>query len=95
VIFSANIHGVVFEDRFEKIKELPGKNDIDPALDGRQEWDTEIDCNHLPGDSTSETPLGRILLTERMKGMTRYQLMIFMHELFLFFISSFFFSLHI
>jgi hypothetical protein len=50
---------------FEQIEELPGKNDIDPTLDGRQERDTEIDCNHLPGDSTSETPLGRILLTER------------------------------
>jgi hypothetical protein len=65
VIPSANINGIVVGDRFEQIEELPGKNDIDPTLDGRQERDTEIDCNHLPGDSTSETPLGRILLTER------------------------------
>jgi hypothetical protein len=65
VIPSANINGVVVGDGFEQIEELPGKNDIDPTLDGRQERDTKIDCNHLPGDSTSETPLGRILLTER------------------------------
>jgi hypothetical protein len=26
---------------FEHIEEFPGKNDIDPALDGRQERDTE------------------------------------------------------
>jgi hypothetical protein len=65
VTSSANINGIVVGDGFEQIKELPGKNDIDPALDGRQEWDTEIDCNHLLCDSTSETPLGRIPLIER------------------------------
>jgi hypothetical protein len=65
VIPSANINGVIVRDGFEQIEELPGKNNIDPTLDGRQERDTEIDCNHLPSDSTSETPLGRILLTER------------------------------
>jgi len=63
VIPSANINGIVFGDVFEQIEELPRKNDIDPTLDGRQESDTEIDCNHLPDDSTSKTPLGRILLT--------------------------------
>jgi hypothetical protein len=65
VIPSANINGIIVGDRFEQIEELPGKNDIDPTLDGRQKRDTEINYNHLPGDSTSETPLGRILLTER------------------------------
>ena len=65
VIPSANINGAIAGDIFEKIEELPGKNDIDPTLDGRQERDTKIDCNHLPGDSTSETLLGRILLIER------------------------------
>ena len=61
---SANISGVVAGDGFEQIEELPRKNDIDPTFDGRQERDTEIDCNHLPNESTSETPLGRILLTK-------------------------------
>jgi hypothetical protein len=65
VIPSANINGTVFGDEFEQIEELLGKNDIDPTLDGRQERDTEIECNHLPGDCTSETPLWRILLIER------------------------------
>ena len=65
MIPSANINGVVAGDGFEKIEELPGKRDIDPTLDGRQERDTKIDCNLLPGDSTLETPLGRILLIER------------------------------
>ena len=65
VISSANINDAVVGDIFEQIEELPGKNDIDPTLDGRQERDIEIDCNHLPGNSTSKTPLGRILLTER------------------------------
>jgi hypothetical protein len=45
---------------------LPWENDIDPTLDGRQERDTKIDCNHLPGDSTiKDSTGGRILLTER------------------------------
>jgi hypothetical protein len=65
VIPSANINGAVAGDGFEHIEELPGKNDIDPTLDGRQERDTKIDCNHLPGNSTLETPLGRIPLTEK------------------------------
>ena len=64
MIPGANIMGIVVGDRFEQIEELPGKNDIDPTLDGRQERDTKIDCNHIPGDSTSKTPLGRILLTK-------------------------------
>jgi hypothetical protein len=64
VIHSANINGTIVGDGFEHIEKLPGKNDIDPTLDGRQERDTKIDYNHLPDDSTSETPLGRILLTE-------------------------------
>jgi hypothetical protein len=42
VTFSANIFGAVVGDRFEQIEELPGKNDIDPALDGRQERDKKI-----------------------------------------------------
>jgi hypothetical protein len=65
VIPSAHINGAVARDGFKQIEELTGKSDIDPTLDGRQERDTEIDCNHLLGDSTLETPLGRILLTER------------------------------
>ena len=65
VIPSANINGTAVADRFEQIEEILGKNDIDPTLDGRQERDIEIVCNHLPSDSTLETPLGRILLTER------------------------------
>jgi hypothetical protein len=40
VIPSANINGAVVGDVFEQIEELPGENDIDPTLDGRQEWDT-------------------------------------------------------
>jgi hypothetical protein len=36
MIPSANINGVVAGDKFEQIEELPGKNDIDPTLDGRQ-----------------------------------------------------------
>ena len=35
------LNGTVVEDRFEQIEELPGKNDIDPTLDGRQERDTK------------------------------------------------------
>jgi len=41
VIPSANINGAIVGDRFEQIEELPGKNDIDPTLDGRQERDAE------------------------------------------------------
>jgi hypothetical protein len=41
VILSANIIGAVARDGFEQIEELPGKNDIDPTLDGRQERDTK------------------------------------------------------
>jgi hypothetical protein len=41
VIPSANIKGIVVGDGFEQIEELPGKNDIDPTLDGRKERDTE------------------------------------------------------
>jgi hypothetical protein len=44
--------------------EFPWENDIDLILDGRQETDINFDCNHLPGDSTFKTPLGRIQLTE-------------------------------
>ena len=40
MIPSANINGAVAGDEFEQIEELPGKNDIDPTLDGRQERDT-------------------------------------------------------
>jgi hypothetical protein len=48
----------------------------------------KIDCNHLPGDSTGEDVVDRKMTMG--KGMTRYQLMSFLHELLLFFISSFF-----
>ena len=52
-----------------KIKIIfPGKNhnDIDLTLDGRQEKDIEIDCNHLPGDSTiKDSTARRIVLTEK------------------------------
>ena len=41
MIPSANINGVTVRHGFEQIEELPGKNDIDPTLDGRQERDTE------------------------------------------------------
>ena len=44
--------------------EFPWDNDIDLFLDGKQEIDIRIDCNHLPGDSTFKTPLGRIQLIE-------------------------------
>ena len=54
VIPSANINGAVVGDGFEQFQELPGKNDIDPTLDGRQERDIEIDCNHIPDDSSGE-----------------------------------------
>jgi hypothetical protein len=67
VIPSANINVAIVGDRFEHIEDLSGKNDIDPTLDGRQERDTKLDCNHLPSDSTSETPLGRILFIERWR----------------------------
>ena len=40
--------------------EFPWENDIDLFLDGKQEIDIKINCNHLPGDSTFKTPLGRI-----------------------------------
>jgi hypothetical protein len=40
VIPSANINGSLVEDGFEQIEEIPGKNDIDTTLDGRQERDT-------------------------------------------------------
>jgi hypothetical protein len=46
-----------------KVKEeFPSENDIDLFLDGRQETDIIFDCNHLPDDSTLNTPLGRIRL---------------------------------
>jgi hypothetical protein len=44
--------------------EFPWENDIDLFLDGKQETDIRIDCNHFPGDSTFKTPLGRIRLIE-------------------------------
>jgi hypothetical protein len=40
VISSANISSAVDGDGFEQIEEIPGKNDIDPNLDGREERDT-------------------------------------------------------
>jgi hypothetical protein len=96
MIPSANINGTIVEDGFEQIEELPRKNDIDPSLDGRREWDTEIDYNHLPGDSTIRDSTGEDPIDRMMKGLTRYQLMSFLHELLLFFISSFlFFPSHI
>jgi hypothetical protein len=55
-----------------------------------------IDCNHLLGDSTIRDSTGEDPIDRKMKGMTRYQLMSFLHELLLFFISSFlFFPSHI
>jgi hypothetical protein len=39
--WSDNIIGAVVGDEFEQTEELPGKNDIDPTLDGRQERDTK------------------------------------------------------
>ena len=56
----------------------------------------KIDCNHLPGDSTIIESTGKDPIDRKMNGMTRYQLMSFLHELLLFFISSFlFFPSHI
>ena len=56
----------------------------------------KIDCNHLPGDSTIRDSIGEDPIDKKMKGMARYQLMSFLHELLLFFISSFlFFPSHI
>ena len=40
VIPSANINDIIVGDGFEQIEELPGKNDIDPTLNARQERDT-------------------------------------------------------
>jgi hypothetical protein len=68
---SANIFGVIARDGFEQIEKFPGKNDIDPALDGIHEHDTNFDWNILPGDSTIKySTSGRILLTEN-KTMER------------------------
>jgi hypothetical protein len=59
----------------------------------------KIDCNHLPGDSTIKDSTGEDPVDKKMtirKGMTRYQLMSFLHELLFFFINSFLsFPLHI
>jgi hypothetical protein len=63
VTLSANIFGTVVGDGFEQIKELPGMNDIDPTLDGRQERNTKADCIIYLATPQSKTPLGRILLT--------------------------------
>ena len=49
---------------------FPGKNhnDTDLTLDGRQEKDIEIYCNHLPGDSTiKDSTERRILLAEKWR----------------------------
>ena len=56
----------------------------------------KIDCNHLPDESTIRDSTGEDPTDTKMKGMPRYQLMRFLHELLLFFISSFlFFPSHI
>ena len=47
---------------------FPGNNhnDTNIALDGRQEKDIEIDCNHLLGDSMiKDSTARRILLIEK------------------------------
>ena len=44
--------------------EFPWENNIDLFLDGRQEIYINFDYNHLPGDSTLQTPLGRTRLIE-------------------------------
>ena len=50
-------------------------NDTNLTIDGRQEKDIEIDCNHMPGESTIKDSITRrILLTKKMKkpnGKTR------------------------
>jgi hypothetical protein len=56
----------------------------------------KINFNHLPSDSTIRDSTGEDPTNIKMKGMTRYQLMSFLHELLLFFINSFlFFPSHI
>ena len=65
-ISSTNIFGAVVGDGNQDYFPLENHNDIDLTLDGRQEKDIEIDCNHLPSDSTIKySTARRILLTEK------------------------------
>ena len=59
-------------------------NDTNLTLDGRQEKDIEIDCNHLLGDSTIERfHCKENFVDRKMKkpnGKTGYQLVTLLHE---------------
>ena len=65
-ISSTNIFGAIVEDENQDYLPREESNCLYLTLDGRQEKDIEIDCNHLPGDSMiKDSTTRRILLTEK------------------------------